>query len=91
MKPVNRNVSNGFFSRFKPLTFLALIIVYLAVLFDLTWMWGVIFIMWLSPDICSDNTHLVEPISRSENPVWYWLIIGTWLWMSVYLLLTNFG
>lgn len=82
--------TSGFLRRFKPWTLLALIIVYIAVVFNLTWVWGLLFLMWVVPDLRSGQTHLMEPISRAKNPIWYWLIIGTWLWMSVYLLMAIF-
>lgn len=81
----------GFLSRFKLRTFLALLIVYTAVLFNLTWVWGLLFLVGVIPDLRSGHTNLMEPISRAENPIWYWAIVGTWLWMSVYLLMTVFG
>ena len=76
-------------SRFKPRTLLTLIVIYIAVGFDLQWLWGVLFLIWLIPGLLTGYTHLVEPISRDENPVWYWLITGTWLWMAAYLLLES--
>lgn len=80
----------GLFNRLKPLTFLAFIIIYIAVLFDLQWVWGLLFLLWLIRDVRFGQAHLVEPIDRAKNPIWYWLIILTWFWMSIYLLLTIF-
>jgi len=72
---------------FKPLTILALGIVYMAVVFNIEWMWGLLFLLWLSKDIRSGQTYLVEPVYRATNPILYWVILLSWFWMSVYLLL----
>ena len=67
-------------------TIVALIIVYCAVIFGWYWVWGLLFIMWTLPALYSGQTHLVEPINRSENPVLFWLIIATWIGLSVYMI-----
>ncbi|MEM7032771.1 MAG: VOC family protein [Chloroflexota bacterium] len=88
--PPSKQGGDNVLSRFKIRTFLALVFVYIAVVFELQWMWGLLFLLWLIPDMISGQAHLAEPISRKDNPIWYWLIILTWLWMSIYLLLTIF-
>ncbi len=90
-KPQSNSGSAGsFWDRFKFLTLIAIVIIYLAVLFELSWVWGLLFLVWLVQDIRLGEVHLVETIYRSKNPVWYWLIIFTWFWMSGYLLLGLF-
>jgi len=79
-----------FFSRFKIRTFLLLIVVYLAIIFGWTWVWGVLFFIWVIPNLISGTTHVVEPIDRREHPIWYWLIVGSWLWMSAYIIIAHF-
>jgi len=71
---------------FKWKTILALAIVYLAVIMGWSWVWGLLFIMWTIPALYSGQTHLVEEINRDENPVLFWLIVGTWMGLSVYMI-----
>ena len=75
-------------SRFKIRTFLLLIVIY-AISFRTEWygVWGILFLLWIIPHIRSGHVHLAEPIHRSENPIWYWLVVGTWVWLSVYMIL----
>ena len=90
MEKSSPTVSDGSISGFKWRALLALVLIYIAVLFDLQWVWGLLFLSWLIPDIISGEIHLVEQVRRDRNPIVYWLTIGTWFWMSVYLLLTPF-
>ena len=55
---------------------LALILVYVAVLWEWDGIWGVVFILWTIPALYSGRTHLVEEVDRSESPVLFWLIVG---------------
>ncbi|WP_282610446.1 hypothetical protein [Pelagibius sp. Alg239-R121] len=70
-------------------TIAALAVVYVAILFELNWVWGLLFIMWLVPAVYSGRTHLVEEVARSENPILFWLILGTWFVLSIYLVLAD--
>ena len=71
---------------FKWKTIVALAIVYVAVIMGWSWVWGLLFIMWTIPALYSGHTHLVEEINRDENPLLFWLIVGTWLILSVYMI-----
>jgi len=64
---------------------LGLGIVLLSVVFDAMWIWGILFLIWIVPDIKSGSTHFLEHVERRENPVIFWLIVGTWLALSLYL------
>ena len=72
--------------QFKWKTIAALAIVYLAVIFGWSWVWGLLFIMWTIPALYSGQTHLVEPINRDQNPILFWLIIGTWIGLSLFMI-----
>ena len=73
--------------QFKWKTIVALAIVYLAVVLGWSWVWGLLFIMWTIPALYSGQTHLVEVINRDQNPVLFWLIIGTWIGLSIYMII----
>ncbi|MEO0561563.1 MAG: VOC family protein [Chloroflexota bacterium] len=82
--------SGGLGGLFKFRTFFGLGMVYMAVALNWEWTWGLLFLMWLVPDLRRGETYFVEPISRRENPVWYWLIMGSWIWMTVYVIVAAF-
>lgn len=69
---------------------LGLILVYLAVFFNWQWFWGILFLLWVIPDLITGTTYFMEPISKKENPLLYWLIMGSWILMTVYLIATLF-
>jgi len=70
---------------------IGLAIVICAVLFNLTWLWGVLFLLWVIPDIISGITYFFEPLTRKENPILYWLTIGTWVLLSLFILVDEFA
>ncbi|MEM7348630.1 MAG: VOC family protein, partial [Chloroflexota bacterium] len=87
---VSTNEKSGFLGRFKPYTFIGLIIIYIAIFLNQQWLWGLIFLLFLIPDLRSGELHFVERISKRENPIWYWLLMITWLWVALYLMITPF-
>jgi len=70
---------------------LGLVIVAIAVLTEANWVWGLLFLFWIVPDIQRGSTHFMEYVERRKNPVVYWLIIATWLALSIYLLVVSLG
>lgn len=59
-------------------------LILLSIFLNWSWLWGVLFLAWVIPDIKSGYTHLFEIISKHENPILYWLIIGVWILLSLY-------
>ena len=64
-----------------------LAVVAAAILIEVNWIWGLLFLLWVIPDIRRGSTHFLEHVERRKNPVVYWLIISTWVALSVYLML----
>ncbi|MEM6784106.1 MAG: VOC family protein [Bacteroidota bacterium] len=68
---------------------LGLILVAVAVLFSLDWVWGVLFLLWALADVRLGATHFIEVVERRRNPVVFWLIVGTWVSLAAYVLLAG--
>ena len=70
-------------------TIFGLLLIYLSVVLypNYQWIWGVLFLYWVVPDLVSGVTHFIERIERVNNPILYWIIVLTWLVMSIYILL----
>lgn len=75
------------FTKWK--TMLALALIFAAVLLGWYWVWGMLFIMWTIPSIATGHTHLVEDIDRDTNPYLFWLIVGTFIALSLYLIVID--
>ena len=71
-------------SKLKWRAMLGLLLVALAVAFEQNWVWGLLFLVWVLPDLISGSTHFLEHVERRRNPVVYWLIITAWLLLSLY-------
>lgn len=71
-------------------TILGLVLVYVAIFLNWQWIWGVLFLVWVIPDLISGITYFMEPVERKEHPLLYWIIVLSWLWMSLYMIATPF-
>mgnify|MGYP000319827450 CR=1 FL=1 len=71
-------------------TIIALVLMYLALIMNWEWMWGVLFLIWVIPDIYGEVTYFIEPITKKENPIEYWVIVITWIFLALYSLSTLF-
>jgi len=71
-------------------TIIALIMMYIAIMMDWQWAWGVLFLFWVIPDVFSGVTYFIEPIDKVNNKLLYWIIIFSWVLMAIYSLSTLF-
>ena len=69
-------------------TLIALVLMYIAILMNWEWAWGVLFMFWVIPNLFSGITYFIEPISKKENPKTYWVIIISWIFMALFSLST---
>ena len=66
---------------------MGLALIYSAVALDWQWIWGVLGLYWMIPDVLTGVTYFIEPISRRDHPALYWLMMLTWLALSVAMLI----
>ena len=74
----------------KPIKWRAIIgfiMIVIATILDQNWIWGLFFLYWILPDLALGRTYFLEEIARHENPILYFLIMGTLLLLSVYILI----
>lgn len=69
---------------------LGLLLLYFAIFMNWDWVWGVLFIFWVLPDLFSGITHFIEPVAKRQNPITYWLIVGSWLGLSALMIVGHF-
>lgn len=69
---------------------LGLFFVILMTIMDWQWAWGILFLIWVIPDIRNRVTYFIEPVERNESPVLYWTIVCTWIILSFFSLSTLF-
>ena len=65
-------------------TILGLVFIYIAMWFNWQWAWGILFLLWVIPDLMTGVTYFMEPVEKKENPILYWTIIISWILMSLY-------
>lgn len=69
---------------------LGLIFIYIAMWFNWQWAWGLLFLLWVIPDLFTGVTYFMEPIDKKDHPILYWIIIISWILMSLYSIATLF-
>lgn len=67
-------------------TIVALVLMFLVIYFEQEWGWGLLFLVWVIPDLFRGVTYFVEPVRRDTHPLLYWVIIISWILLSVYSL-----
>nr|WP_239057217.1 radical SAM protein [Desulfovibrio sp. JC010] len=65
-------------SNIKWKSMLALLLIGAALIMDMPWLWGILFLLWVIMDLKNRQTYLLEDISRDSNPVLYWIIVTMW-------------
>ncbi|NEO87206.1 MAG: hypothetical protein F6J87_23545 [Spirulina sp. SIO3F2] len=72
-------------------TIIGLILMYIAVLLNWYWFWGLLSLYLVLPSLYFGVTYFVEPIARQENPILFWIISITWIAFSIVLLFPQGG
>ncbi len=67
-------------------TVIALVAVWVAVALEQNWVWGVIFLLWTWPAMRFGQAYFVEQVDRRKHPIIFWLLVGTWITLSVFLI-----
>ncbi|MEM1236449.1 MAG: VOC family protein [Pseudomonadota bacterium] len=80
----------GPFSGFAWKAGLGLICVWLAVVLDIQAFWGVLFLIWTWPALRSGRADFIETVERRTQPLMYWALIGTWIFLSLWLIAAPF-
>jgi predicted transcriptional regulator YdeE len=71
-------------------TIIALAAVWFAVIMNWSWIWGVVFLIWVIPEIRLGRAYFIESVERKQHPLLFWIVILSWILMSVYILVTAF-
>lgn len=69
-------------------TWVAVSALWFVVLADVTWVYALFFLAWGLYDLVTGKSSFVQHITRRENPITYWLVVATWIVLSV-LWITN--
>lgn len=67
-------------------TFLALILMFLAIIYNWNWFWVFFLIIGLVNILKTGTIHFVEEISKKETPKLYWIMIVIWSLLIFYSL-----
>ena len=70
-------------SAFKWKAVLGLAIVWTASITGAVWVWAALFIWWAIVDLWYGETHFFERVTRAGNPLTFWLIVLSWIGLSV--------
>ncbi len=71
------------------LSALILIGLCVALYFNLSWPWGVLFVFWTVPSIVNGQALLLGPIDRDESPILFWVVTVLWLLLGLLMILVD--
>ena len=73
-------------------TLLGLSMIYISIAFypRFQWLWGVLFLFWSVPSLMTGSTYLLESVERTKNPFLFWIVVLTWIGLSLYILAEAF-
>ena len=54
---------------------IVLILLFVAVIFNISWLWGLLFLYWAGHSWMTGHVFFVEDVSRHENAPLFWAVI----------------
>ncbi|MDX1774164.1 hypothetical protein [Oceanihabitans sediminis] len=78
----NKSTSNN--SKIQWRVWIGILSVIVMSIMNWQWTWGILFLIWIIPDIISRVTYFMEPVKRDESPFLYWTIVVTWIALSLF-------
>ena len=75
------------FENMKWKAIIGLIAIYVATFYNVYWLWGILMLCWAIPDLIHGHTHLFELVTKTQNPITYWLIVLSWMMGGILLIL----
>ena len=70
---------------------MGLVCIWLAVFLDIQAFWGVLFLIWTLPALRTGRADFIEPVARDDQPLLYWALVGTWIFLSLWLIFAPFA
>ena len=63
-------------------TWIALAIVWFAVLMNQPWIFGLMFLAWAIFDIVTGESSFVQTVTRRAHPLAFWVVVLTWFTLA---------
>lgn len=67
----------------KNRSLIALISIYVAIIFNYLWIFGILLLVWVVQDISTKQTYLLEIVLKEDKPFLYWSIVITWFILAI--------
>ena len=70
---------------------IALAALWLMTLAGQYWVYAVLFLAWAVYDLATGESHFIQSVTRRHEPVTYWLVVSTWILLTVLWLIYPYG
>lgn len=77
-------VKTGYQVKWKALIGLTMVLA--ATVFNLPWLFGILYLTWAIQDLQSGYAFILEDVSKRDNPILFWLTVSIWLLGGLYVL-----
>lgn len=64
-------------------TWVALVALWIFTLAGQVWILAALFLAWAAYDLVTGQSSFVQRVARREQPVTYWLVVSTWVALSI--------
>lgn len=64
-------------------TWIAVAALWAFALTEQIWLFAVLFLAWAAFDIATGESSFVQRVTRRDQPVTYWLVVSSWVLLSV--------
>ena len=64
-------------------TWVALVALWIFTLAEQFWLFPALFLAWAAYDLVTGQSSFVQRVTRREQPVTYWLVVATWIALSI--------
>ncbi|MEM9033699.1 MAG: hypothetical protein AAGA99_21605 [Actinomycetota bacterium] len=64
-------------------TWIALVVIWAAAVANQLWAFALVFLVWAVADVRAGESAFVQRIVRSEHPVLFWALVGSWVALAI--------
>jgi len=74
----------------RAINYTAFFVLMVSTVLGYQFLWGLLFLYWTIPNFHSGEAFLLSKVTRSDDPVLFWVVQIAWVVLGVMLILSDF-
>jgi len=74
----------------RAINYTAFFVLMVSTVLGYQFLWGLLFLYWTIPNFHSGQAFLLSNVTRSDDPVLFWVVQIAWVVLGVMLILSDF-